>query len=80
MSVDLNSEEEESCTYTCPVPTPKHKEKKEDKSLQLKKVFNELAEELKVCTFSPSSIISLYLIYFVVSAPSVWNFLTNQLY
>eukprot|EP00026_Physarum_polycephalum_P005019 Phypoly_transcript_05045.p1 GENE.Phypoly_transcript_05045~~Phypoly_transcript_05045.p1 ORF type:complete len:496 (+),score=63.42 Phypoly_transcript_05045:153-1640(+) len=40
-------EEEETCTDTCPAPTLKHKEKKEDKSLQLKKVFNELAEELK---------------------------------
>lgn len=36
-------EEEETCT----VITPRKKEKKEDQSVQLKKVFNELAEELK---------------------------------
>jgi hypothetical protein len=40
---DMQREEEETCT-----PPLKHKEKREDKSLQLKKVFNELAEELKV--------------------------------
>jgi len=45
----LHREEEETCVDTCStVPIPRHKEKKEDKSLQLKKVFNELAEELKV--------------------------------
>jgi hypothetical protein len=44
----LNREEEETCTDTFTVRAPKHKEKREDKSLQLKKVFNELAEELKV--------------------------------
>ena len=43
---DMLREEEETCT-----PPLKHKEKREDKSLQLKKVFNELAEELKVSIY-----------------------------
>ena len=48
-------EEEDTCTDTCTIPNFRYKETREDKSLQLKKVFNELAEELKVCSYFLSS-------------------------
>ena len=48
-------EEEDTCTDTCTFPNFRYKETREDKSMQLKKVFNELAEELKVCSYFLSS-------------------------